>query len=62
MGQESKKGSEFYKSKGLKPVTLHLPIKAHKKLRELAKREERSLQVTARRILMDYLGKIKFEN
>jgi len=45
-------GTEFYKKKGLeKSVTIHLRKELHDKLRRLAKVEERSLQITARRIL-----------
>jgi len=57
MGNESKKGSDFYRSKGLQSLTLHIPKPVHRKLLRLAKREERSVQITARRILADYLGK-----
>jgi len=49
-------GTEFYRKKGLeKAVTIHLPKELHDKLRRLAKKDERSLQITARRILEDGL-------
>lgn len=44
-------GTKFYKKKGMKAVTVHLSKEYHEKLLELAKKEERSLQKTARRIL-----------
>lgn len=54
MGKESKAGTQFYASTGLKSVTVHLPKKIHQKLTNLAKKEDRSLQKTIRRILVDY--------
>jgi predicted transcriptional regulator len=49
-------GTEFYKKKGLeKAITIHLSKELHDKLRRLAKKEERSLQITARRILEEWL-------
>jgi hypothetical protein len=57
MGKETKGGTTFYRSAGLKAVTVHLPAKAHKKLVEMAKKEDRSLQKTIRRILMDFASK-----
>ena len=57
MGKESKAGTTFYRGAGLKAVTVHLPVKVHKKLAEVAKKEERSLQKTIRRILIDYAEK-----
>jgi predicted transcriptional regulator len=51
-------GTEFYKKKGLeKAITVHLSKDLHEKLRRLAKKNERSLQVTTRRILEDGLRK-----
>lgn len=57
MGKESKAGTQFYASVGLKSVTVHLPKEAHKKLAGIAKREDRSLQKTIRRILIEYAEK-----
>lgn len=54
MGKESRAGTTFYRTAGLKAVTVHLPIKVHKKLAAIAQKEERSLQKTIRRILVDY--------
>lgn len=54
MGKESKGGTQFYKDAGLKAVTVHLPKDAHVKLMALAKKEDRSLQRTIRRILVEY--------
>jgi len=49
-------GTEFYRKKGLeKAITIHLPKELHDKLLKLAKKEERSLQVTGRRILEEKL-------
>jgi hypothetical protein len=49
-------GTEFYKKKGLdKAITVHLSKESHDKLKLLAKKEERSLQITARRILEAHL-------
>jgi len=58
MGLESPKGTKFYTGKGLKPVTINLPPKVHDRLKKLAQQEERSLQVTVRRILSAYINKI----
>jgi predicted transcriptional regulator len=54
MGKESKAGTKFYASVGLKAVTVHLPPEVHKKLAKIAKKEDRSLQRTIRRILIEY--------
>jgi predicted DNA-binding protein len=49
-------GTEFYKKKGLeKAITIHLPKELHARLYRLAKSEERSLQITVRRILEERL-------
>lgn len=58
MGKESKAGTQFYASVGLKSVTIHLPRPTHKKLLKLAKKEDRSLQKTIRRILIDYTERL----
>jgi hypothetical protein len=57
MGKESKSGTTFYATSGLKAVTVHLPLKTHQKLMKIAKREDRSLQKTIRRILIEYAQK-----
>ncbi len=54
MGKESKGGTQFYKGAGLKAITVHLPKEAHLKLMGIAKKEDRSLQKTIRRILVEY--------
>lgn len=49
-------GTEFYRKKGLeKAITIHLSKVFHDRLFQLAKKNERSLQVTARRILEEGL-------
>jgi predicted HicB family RNase H-like nuclease len=57
MGKESKAGTQFYASTGLKSVTVHLPKQAHLKLAAIAKKQDRSLQKTIRRILVEYADK-----
>jgi len=57
MGKESKAGTKFYASAGLKSITVHLPKATHKKLTELARKEDRSLQRSIRRILVEYAEK-----
>ncbi len=57
MGKESKAGTKFYAGAGLKAVTVHLPMETHKKLAQIAKKEDRSLQRTIRRILIDYANR-----
>ncbi len=54
MGKESKAGTKFYASVGLKAVTVHLPPGVHKKLMKIAEADDRSLQKTIRRILVEY--------
>ena len=56
-GKEYPVGTTFYKKKGLMAIIIHLPKEAHVKLKALAKKEERSLQKTARRILEEKLLK-----
>lgn len=57
MGKESKAGTKFYASVGLKSVTVHLPKETHIRLTEIAKKQDRSLQKTIRRILVEYADK-----
>lgn len=57
MGKESKAGTQFYTDAGLKSVTIHLPKTTHRELMKLARKEERSLQKTIRRVLVDYVKK-----
>ena len=59
MGKESKAGTQFYANAGLKAVTIHLPKTIHKKLLLLAAKEDRSLQKSIRRILVEYVGRKK---
>jgi predicted transcriptional regulator len=59
MGKESKAGTKFYASVGLKAVTVHLPPGVHKKLLKIAEEDDRSLQKTIRRILVEYAKKRK---
>jgi predicted transcriptional regulator len=54
MGKESKSGTKFYASVGLKAITVHLPPEIHKKLLKIADEDDRSLQKTIRRILVEY--------
>ena len=54
MGKESISGAKFYRSVGYKSVTVHLPKNVHTTLVRLATKEDRSLQKTIRRILIDY--------
>jgi len=54
MGKESETGTKFYASVGLKAITIHLPKGIHKKLVDIARNEDRSLQKTVRRILVEY--------
>lgn len=57
MGEESKKGTQFYK--GLKGVTIHIRPRAHKKLTKYAKKSIfGSLQKLARFILETAAKKI----
>ncbi len=58
MGKESLTGPKFYSNMGFKRVTLYLPKGAYTKLVKLARREDRSLQKTIRRIVLDYAKKI----
>jgi hypothetical protein len=55
--KETKVGSQFYKEKGLKSVTVHLEPEALKKLRILAIKKERSLQEVVREILNKAVAK-----
>ncbi len=57
MGKESKKGTQFYTSVGLKSLTVYLPTVVHKKLAGIAKSQDRSIQKTVRRIVVDYVRK-----
>ena len=54
-----KVGSEFYRHKNLKSINVHVSREAHKKLYDLAAKEDRSLQKTIRRILEEYAKKVK---
>jgi predicted transcriptional regulator len=57
MGKESVKGTQFYASRGLKSLTVYLPAAVLKKLADLAQRQDRSLQKTVRRIILEYVEK-----
>ena len=47
-----KRGDTVYKQKGYtKPILVHVDEKTHARLKAIAGREDRSLQVTVRRIL-----------
>ncbi|MCB4755946.1 MAG: hypothetical protein LHV69_02770 [Elusimicrobia bacterium] len=54
-------GSDFYRNKKLKTITVHVSPKAHQKLRLMAAREDRSFQKTIRRILEEFTEKLKPE-
>ena len=55
MGKESVKGTQFYASRGLKSLTIYLPVEVHKKLTDIAKNQDRSIQKTARRVVAEYV-------
>lgn len=56
MKNSKKRGDLYYKKAGLtKPIVLHVSPAIHGQLLKVAEAEERSLQVTVRRILEDYL-------
>ena len=57
--KKPKAGASHYTSSGLKPVTIFLEPPIHAKLKALAEREDRSLQVTARRILEEKIRSLK---
>ena len=59
MGVESPKGTKFYIEKGYKPVTINLPPGVHEQLKKLARKEERSLQITARRIITNHIKNVR---
>lgn len=60
MGLESKRGTAHYISSGMKTITVHVPKFVHERIKKLAAKQERSLQKTVRRILIEYASKIKF--
>ena len=52
MPTKKPRGDTYYKKAGLtKPILIHVSPGLHAKLLKLAEKEERSLQVTVRRIL-----------
>ncbi|MBL8024696.1 MAG: hypothetical protein JNK54_10545 [Elusimicrobia bacterium] len=52
MQRKTPVGNNFYRKKGLdKVITLHVTKELHDALVKLAKKEERSLQVTVRRLV-----------
>jgi predicted transcriptional regulator len=57
MGKESVKGTQFYASRGLKSLTIYLPVEVHKKLTDIARHQDRSIQKTARRVVVDFVQK-----
>jgi len=57
VGKESRAGTKFYASVGLKSVTVHLPKEIHLRLTAIAKKQDRSLQKTIRRVLVEYANK-----
>jgi len=67
MPQKSKKslrietqGTGFYREKHrLKPILVHVPEEIHEALKQIAEEEDRSLQKTVRRILIDAVQKKK---
>jgi predicted transcriptional regulator len=57
MKKPKRRGDVYYKKLGLtKPLLIHVSPELHGKLSKLADAEERSLQVTVRRILEKYVG------
>lgn len=59
MRKELRVGSEFYRDKKLKTITVHVTKETHRKLKLLAVQEDRSFQKTVRRILEEYADKVK---
>ena len=56
MKKAKKRGDLYYKKAGLtKPILIHVSPSVHGQLSKLAEEEERSLQITVRRILEDHL-------
>jgi hypothetical protein len=54
---KKRRGDTFYKKAGFtKPILLHVSQMLHAKLTKMAEMEERSLQVTLRRILEKHAG------
>ena len=58
-GKQVRVGTQFYKAKGLKAVTIHLEPEAVKKLRMIALTKDQSLQEIVRQILNKYLASAK---
>lgn len=62
MSKAKKRGDTVYKKKGLtKPILVHVDESTHSKLKALAEKDGRSLQVTVRRILQSYAEKHQTE-
>lgn len=59
VGKESKKGHSFYVAAGMKQVTAYIPLPLYRKLKFLARREERSVQKTLVRIIDRGLRRIQ---
>ena len=59
MRKETYVGSQFYTKLGKKPVTIYLEKDDHKALKELAKKMDNSIQRTSRKIILDYLERIR---
>jgi predicted CopG family antitoxin len=58
MGKEALSGPTYYSSKGLKRLTIHVPKTVYRKLVKQAKKEDRSLQKSLRRLLIDHSNKL----
>ena len=56
---KTEQGTGFYREKHeLKPILVHVPKEVHRALTEKALEEDRSLQKTVRRILIEAVAKL----
>ena len=58
MGKEPLHGTQWYYSKGYKNLTIFVPKQTYLKIARYAKRHEKSLQRTLRKVLDDFAKKI----
>lgn len=59
MAKEIKAGTQFYREKGLRTLTVHVKPEIIKKLRIKAAHEETSVQELVREALNKFVGSIK---
>jgi len=57
VGKESLKGRTFYKQSGMKQVVIYIPMKYYRRLKIVAKKDDRSIQKTVMRLLIPVLEK-----